>query len=114
MCTIPLCAPLCALEIFSCPFHSSFPFRPPKQSTARAKDDAASAEDKTNAPPAKPAKPASFQGFDTWFTWCQQCSHGGHAKHLSTWFEHHAECPVAGCDCHCNVMRAKVSSAVSA
>ncbi|KAF4654056.1 hypothetical protein FOZ61_008497 [Perkinsus olseni] len=37
-----------------------------------------------------------------WVTWCSTCHHGGHLKHVTEWFAHHDECPVAGCGCCCN------------
>ncbi|KAJ2898997.1 hypothetical protein IWW38_001151 [Coemansia aciculifera] len=39
--------------------------------------------------------------FTQWFSWCQTCGHGGHAAHVHSWFLTHSECPVPGCDCHC-------------
>jgi len=39
--------------------------------------------------------------FEDWYTWCQTCRHGGHAAHLMDWFNHHSECPVTDCNCHC-------------
>ncbi|KAJ2737203.1 hypothetical protein IW152_000224 [Coemansia sp. BCRC 34962] len=36
-----------------------------------------------------------------WFSWCQTCGHGGHAAHVHSWFSTHDECPVPGCECHC-------------
>ncbi|KAJ2637747.1 hypothetical protein GGF44_002900, partial [Coemansia sp. RSA 1694] len=36
-----------------------------------------------------------------WFSWCQTCGHGGHAAHVHSWFTTHTECPVPGCNCHC-------------
>jgi hypothetical protein len=32
---------------------------------------------------------------------CQRCRHGGHASHVLEWFDMHAVCPVADCDCPC-------------
>lgn len=52
------------------------------------------------APTAKSSAPVRL-AMDNWVAWCQACHHGGHMVHLEQWFEAHAECPVAGCDCHC-------------
>ena len=40
---------------------------------------------------------------EDWWTWCKHCGHGGHLGHLKKWFSRNRRCPVAGCNCMCEL-----------
>ena len=73
----------------------------------RAKSEAAK---KAPSMPSAEVWHAASSNFSHWMVWCQSCRHGGHAAHLHEWFEHHTECPVAGCGCKCALLDGGIMS----